>query len=320
MKIVYMGTPDFAVAPLNALIEAGYEITAVICQPDKAKGRSAEPVPCPVKEAALAHGLRVFQPTRIKRPEAVEELRGMEADIFVVAAFGQILSEEILEMPKYGCVNIHASLLPKYRGAAPIQWAVLNGEEKSGVSIMQMDVGIDTGDILLQKELLLAPDETGGSLFDRLAKLGAEAIVEALPLLEAGKLQPRKQDEALSSHVGMLTKEDGHINWSLGAAEIERRIRGLDPWPGCYTFFRGKQLKLWRAEVLRGSVGENRIAGGPGKIVSVSKEYFDVACGEGILRIRELQLEGKKRLSCAEFLRGMKPECGEILDGEGSER
>ncbi len=297
MKVVYMGTPDFAVGALEAIIAAGHEVTAVVTQPDKPKGRSGQLSPCPVKECALSHGLVVFQPERIRRAEAVEILKQYPADIFVVAAFGQILSSEILHMPKYGCVNIHASLLPKYRGAAPIQWAVINGEEKSGVTIMQMDEGIDTGDILLQQEVELDPDETGGSLFDRLAKTGAELIVRALTEIKAGTLTPVKQEETKATHVGMLKKEDGRIDWNKPAVEIERLIRGLDPWPSAYSMLDGKRCKFYAA-----SVTEEK--GEPGTVISVTKNGFTIACGAGALVIEELQLEGKKRMKTEEFLRG----------------
>ena len=313
MKIIYMGTPDFSVGPLEALIKAGHEISLVVCQPDRPKGRSKEPSPCPVKECALSHGLKVFQPERIKRAEAVEELKKYPADVFVVAAFGQILSKEILEMPRFGCLNIHASLLPAYRGASPIQYAVINGDKESGVTIMQMDEGIDTGDILMQRSVEIDEDETGGSLFDKLSEVGSGLITEALDLLEKGELTPVKQDEAKSSHVGMLRKEDGLINWLRSAEEIERLIRGTDPWPGAYTYFRAKSLKIWKAEVTGGSVGENRAKAAPGYITGIDKDSFYVSCGEGTLRITQLQAEGKKRMSCADYLRGVKMETGEHL-------
>ncbi|MCR5251001.1 MAG: methionyl-tRNA formyltransferase [Lachnospiraceae bacterium] len=313
MKVVFMGTPDFSVGALEAILAAGHEVTAVVCQPDKPKGRSNEPKPCPVKECALARGLEVFQPQRIRRPEAVEKLRRYPADIFVVAAFGQILPQEILDMPRYGCVNIHASLLPKYRGATPIQQAILNGDEKSGVTIMQMDAGIDTGDILLQKEITLSEDETGGSLFERLSVCGAELIVTALQKIEEGSIEPRKQDESQASHVGMLTKEDGRINWLRSAEEIERMIRGLDPWPGAYTFLERKQLKIWKGKVISGSVDENRASHPAGCISRVEQNGFSVSCGKGELFITELQLEGKKRMPAEDFLRGMRLQVGEHL-------
>lgn len=309
MKIVYMGTPDFSVGPLEALIKAGHEISLVVCQPDRPKGRSKEPAPCPVKECAVAHGLKVFQPERIKRAEAVEELKKYPADVFVVAAFGQILSQEILDMPEYGCLNIHASLLPAYRGAAPIQYAVINGDKESGVTIMQMDAGIDTGDILMQRSIEIAPDETGGSLFDKLSVLGSQLITEALEALENGGLTPVKQDASKATHVGMLSKEDGRINWFRSAEEIERLIRGTDPWPGAYTSLHSKVLKIWKAEV------EDMDAPGAaqGMITNVGKDSFLVSCGMGTLKITELQIEGKKRMSCADFLRGVKIEAGEHL-------
>lgn len=309
MKIVYMGTPDFSVGPLKALIEAGHEISLVVCQPDRPKGRSKEPAPCPVKECALEYGLKVFQPERIKRAEAVEELKKYPADVFVVAAFGQILSKEILDMPRFGCLNIHASLLPQYRGAAPIQYAVINGDEKSGVTIMQMDEGIDTGDILLQREVAIDADETGGSLFDKLSVLGSELITEALSALETGSLSPVKQDGSKATHVGMLTKEDGRINWFRSAQEIERLIRGTDPWPGAYTSLHSKVLKIWKAEVA--DAEEDK--GAQGMVVGVDKDSFLVACGKGVLKIKELQIEGRKRMSCADFLRGVRIETGEHL-------
>lgn len=309
MKIVYMGTPDFSVGPLKALIEAGHEISLVVCQPDRPKGRSKEPSPCPVKECALEYGLKVFQPERIKRAEAVEELKKYPADVFVVAAFGQILSKEILDMPRFGCLNIHASLLPQYRGAAPIQYAVINGDEKSGVTIMQMDEGIDTGDILLQREVAIDADETGGSLFDKLSVLGSELITEALSALETGSLSPVKQDGSKATHVGMLTKEDGRINWFRSAQEIERLIRGTDPWPGAYTSLHSKVLKIWKAEVA--DAEEDK--GAQGMVVGVDKDSFLVACGRGVLKIKELQIEGRKRMSCADFLRGVRIETGEHL-------
>lgn len=300
MKIVFMGTPDFAVGALDALCKAGHEIVAVVTQPDKPKGRSDKLFFSPVKEYAVKAGIPVLQPVRIKRPESVAELKNYPADVFVVAAFGQILSKEILDMPKYGCLNIHASLLPKYRGSSPIQWAVINGEEKSGVTIQQMNEGVDTGDILYQKEMVLDAKETGESLFDKLAVLGAEAIVETLSLLEQGKLVPVPQDEALATHTVMLDKAMGRMDFSKSAAELERLVRGLNSWPSAYTFFEGKQLKVWEADV----VEDGNTDGADGEVVAVGKDSFDVKCGQGNLRIRSLQLEGKKRMSTHDFLLG----------------
>ena len=311
MKIVYMGTPDFAVAPLEAILKAGHEVTAVVTQPDRQKGRGREVQYSPVKECALSYGIPVLQPLKIKEKDAVEELRKYPADIFVVAAFGQLLSEEILNMPRFGCINIHASLLPAYRGAAPIQWCVINGEEKTGVTIMQMAKGMDTGDILLQKEVVLDEKETGGSLFDRLMETGAELIVEALPKIEAGELIPVVQKEELATYAGKITKDMGNIDFTKAAVTIERLIRGLNPWPSAFTHYKGKILKIWEADVVSECVNaENPV---PGTVIAMDKESFMLATGEGALRIRSLQPEGKKRMSCAEFMRGYEVKVGEAL-------
>lgn len=314
MKIVFMGTPDFAVGALKALLAAGHEITAVVTQPDKAKGRSGKLSFSPVKECALKAGIPVLQPVRIKRPEAVEELKKYEADVFVVAAFGQILSKEILDMPRYGCLNIHASLLPKYRGSSPIQWAVINGEEKTGVTIQQMNEGIDTGDILYRKEIYLDKKETGESLFARLSVLGAEAITEALSLLEKGELTAVPQKEEDATYTVMLSKAMGEIDWNKSAEEIERLVRGLNSWPSAYTFFEGKQLKIWEADTGIGSLEEKDLKGiKPGTVVAIEKNRFAVACETDVLWINSLQLEGKKRMCTHDFLLGNAMQTGMIL-------
>ena len=299
MKIVFMGTPDFSVGALDALVEAGHEIIAVVTQPDKPKGRSGQMQFPPVKECALRHGLTVLQPVKIKTPEWVDKLRELKADVFVVAAFGQILSKEILDMPKYGCVNIHASLLPKYRGAAPINWAIINGEKETGVTIMQMNEGVDTGDMLSHVVVPIAPKETAESLFDKLAKAGAELIVETLPKLEAGEIIPVPQDESQSSHVKMMNKSLGKIDWNQDAVVIERLVRGLNSWPSAYTYYQGKSVKLWDCDVV-----EAAVRAVPGTIIAVAKDSFDVATGNGALRVLELQLEGKKRMDTKSFLLG----------------
>lgn len=299
MKIVFMGTPDFSVGALDALVEAGHEIIAVVTQPDKPKGRSGQMQFPPVKECALRHGLTVLQPVKIKTPEWVDKLRELKADVFVVAAFGQILSKEILDMPKYGCVNIHASLLPKYRGAAPINWAIINGEKETGVTIMQMNEGVDTGDMLSHVVVPIAPKETAESLFDKLAKAGAELIVETLPKLEAGEIVPVPQDESQSSHVKMMNKSLGKIDWNQDAVVIERLVRGLNSWPSAYTYYQGKSVKLWDCDVV-----EAAAKAVPGTIIAVAKDSFDVATGNGALRVLELQLEGKKRMDTKSFLLG----------------
>lgn len=311
MKIIYMGTPDFAVAPLEAILKAGHEVTAVVTQPDRQKGRGREIQYSPVKECALSYGIPVLQPLKIKEKDAVEELRKYPADIFVVAAFGQLLSEEILNMPRLGCINIHASLLPAYRGAAPIQWCVINGEEKTGVTIMQMAKGMDTGDILLQKEVVLDEKETGGSLFDRLMETGAELIVEALQRIENGEITPVSQREELATYAGKITKDMGNIDFTKAAVTIERLIRGLNPWPSAFTHYKGKILKIWEADVVSECANaENPV---PGTVIAMDKESFTLATGEGALRIRSLQPEGKKRMSCAEFMRGYEIKVGEAL-------
>ena len=308
MKIVYMGTPDFSVGPLKALIEAGHTVTAVVTQPDKAKGRSGKLVSTPVKECATEYGIPVLTPVKIKTAEAVAQLKEYEADVYVVAAFGQILSQEILDIPRYGCLNIHASLLPKYRGSAPIQWAILDGEEKTGVTIMQMDAGIDTGDMLLKREMIIADDETGGSLFDKLAVMGSELIVEALEKLEKGELTAQKQDDSLSCYAKMLTKAQGQIDWKEDAVKIERLIRGLNPWPSAYTMLNGKTLKIWE-----GKVTEAESDGIPGTVSSVTKDSVCVNCGTGQLALVSVQLEGKKRMQVKDFLLGNKVEKGDVI-------
>ena len=294
-----MGTPDFAVAPLEAMIEAGYEIAAVVTQPDKQKGRGKEIQMTPVKECAVSYGIPVLQPVRLREQEAVNELRQYQADLFVVAAFGQILSEEILTMPKFGCVNIHASLLPKYRGAAPIQWVILNGEKETGVTIQQMAKGIDTGDMLMKTVVPIAPKETGASLHDKLMEAGAELILKVLPLIQEGKLIPEKQREEEASHTARLTKSMGKMDWSRDAASLERLVRGLNSWPSAYTTYKGKTLKLWETDVEQ--VTADAL---PGTVVQVEKDFFDVAAGEGTLRVREVQLEGKRRMTVRDFLLG----------------
>lgn len=309
MKIVFMGTPDYAVGALEALIRAGHEITAVVTQPDKAKGRSGALQPPPVKVCAQEHGIPVFQPERIKRPEAVAQLKTYEADVFVVAAFGQILSQEILDMPAYGCLCVHASLLPKYRGASPIQHVIIDGEEKTGITIMQMDAGVDTGDILYQKEQPIDRQDTYSTLYEKLTDLGGLAIVEALELLLQGELQPRKQRDEESCYARLITKDMGRIDFARDALSIERLIHGMDPWPSAYTSCQGRQLKIWNAVAEDGDTPNVE----PGTVVAVGKQDFTVATGQGLLRIRELQLEGKKRMSAHDFLLGVRIAPGDKL-------
>ncbi|MBR5596152.1 MAG: methionyl-tRNA formyltransferase [Lachnospiraceae bacterium] len=308
MKIVFMGTPDFAVGALEALVEAGHEVVAVVTQPDKPKGRGKELQQTPVKVCALKHNIEVFQPIKIKTPEAVEVLRGYKAELFVVAAFGQILSKEILEMPKYGCVNIHASLLPKYRGAAPIQWAILDGEKETGVTIMQMNEGLDTGDMLTKVVVPIEDCDTGESLFDKLAQAGAKLMVETIPQIEAGTITPVPQEDAFSTYAKMIKKEMGYINWKKEAVVLERLVRGMNSWPSAYTYMAGKTLKVWEASV---ESGENKAE--PGTVVEVTKNSIKVQTGKDILVLKQIQLEGKKRMDVGAFLLGYKVEVGTVL-------
>ena len=308
MKIVFMGTPDFAVGALEALVEAGHEVVAVVTQPDKPKGRGKEMQQTPVKACALKHNIEVFQPVKIKTPEAVEVLKGYGADLFVVAAFGQILSKEILDMPKFGCVNIHASLLPKYRGAAPIQWAILDGEKETGVTIMQMNEGLDTGDMLTKVIVPIEDTDTGESLFEKLAEAGAKLLIETIPQIEAGTLHPEAQDDSLSTYAKMIKKEMGLIDWKKEAVVLERLVRGMNSWPSAYTHFNGKTLKVWEAGVeLKEAKAE------PGTVVEVTKNSIKVRTGQDLLVLKQIQLEGKKRMDVASFLLGYKVEVGTVL-------
>lgn len=300
MRVVFMGTPDFAVGTLEAVCDAGYEVVGVVTQPDKAKGRSKEPVPTPVKAAALARGLTVFQPERIRNEQAVESVRQMKPDVIVVVAFGQIIPKEILELAPYGCLNVHASLLPAYRGAAPIQWAVLNGEEESGVTIMRMDEGLDTGDMITKKVVKLAEDETSGSLFERLSEEGAQLLVKTLSSVFDGTAVYEKQPEqSPTPYAGMIRKSMGQIDWNQSAVEIERLVRGMNPWPSAYTKLDGRTLKIWKAHVEK-----PEMTGDAGKIVRMDNKGLYVQTGLGILCVDELQLEGKKRMKTGDFLRG----------------
>lgn len=310
MKIVFMGTPDFAVGALEQIIKAGHEVTAVVTQPDKPKGRGKEMQIPAVKACALKHGLPVFQPVKIKEKEAVEQLASYEADIFVVAAFGQILSKEILNMPKYGCINIHASLLPKYRGAAPIQWAVIDGEEETGVTIQQMNEGVDTGDILMQEVVKLDPKETGASLFDKLAVCGADLVVRCLEAIEKGTITPQKQDESKSTHAKMLKKEMGKLDFSQDAVTLERKVRGLNSWPSAYTYYKGKTLKIWDCDVV--SLAEDK-EDTCGRVLEVTKDSFTIGTAKGGIAVKEVQLEGKKRMEAASFLLGYPLETGMVF-------
>lgn len=300
MKVIFMGTPDFSVGTLEALIEAGHEVVLVVTQPDKPKGRGHDMQFTPVKEVALKHNIPVFQPKRVRNAKCIEELRKYDADVMVVVAFGQILPKEILEMTKYGCINVHASLLPKYRGAAPIQWAIIEGETVSGVTTMQMDEGLDTGDMIQKTEIILDKNETGETLHDKLAEAGAKLCVETLKAVEAGTATFEKQGETPTAYARMLDKKLGEIDWNKSAVSIERLIRGLNSWPSAYTLWDGKVMKIWEADVIEDGAEETI----PGTIVNVHKDSFDVLTGEGMLRVKVLQIPGKKRMDTGAFLRG----------------
>ena len=304
MRVIFMGTPDFAVGTLQALTEAGHQVCLAVTQPDKPKGRGKEMQFPPVKEAALAAGIPVYQPQRIRRPECVEELKKYQADVIVVVAFGQILPKEILEMTPYGCINVHASLLPKYRGAAPIQWAILGGETVTVVTTMQMDEGLDTGDMLLKAEVPIAGDDTGESLHDKLAEAGAKLCVKTLEDAAAGKLMPEKQGEMTTPYARMLDKKLGNIDWSRPAAEIERLVRGLTSWPGAYTHWNGKVLKIWKSRIAEEPADTQNTKPEPGTVVQVGKAHFSVQTGGGVLVVEEVQMPGKKRMDTGAFLRG----------------
>ena len=300
MKIVFMGTPDFAVGTLHALAESEHEILAVVTQPDKPKGRGKALQPTPVKEEALRYGIPVYQPKKVREEEFQAVLRELNPDLIVVVAFGQLIPKSILELPRYGCVNVHASLLPKYRGAAPIQWAVIDGEKESGVTIMKMDEGLDTGDMIAKAVVPLAADETGGSLFDKLSQIGAQLLIDTIPALEAGTAVCEKQpQESPTPYAAMLNKKMGLIDWNQDASVIECLIRGLNPWPSAYTYLKGKTLKIWQAKVV-----ERQQEAEPGTVICVDKKQLVVACKTNALSIQRLQLEGKIQMETEAFLRG----------------
>ncbi|MBO4997023.1 MAG: methionyl-tRNA formyltransferase [Lachnospira sp.] len=318
MRVVFMGTPDFAVNTLEAVIKAGHEVVMVVTQPDKKKGRGKTMQFTPVKEVAVRENIPVLQPVKVREDAVLEQLKEAAPDVIVVVAYGQILPEDILKLPEYGCINVHASLLPKYRGAAPIQWAVINGESESGVTTMYMAKGLDTGDMIDKVVVPLLPEETGGSLHDKLAEAGAGLLVETLAKLEAGTATRTPQDDSKSSYASMLSKALGNIDWTKPAVEIERLIRGLSPWPSAFTYLNGKTLKLWSTKVLKeaelpqGSlIGEHA-----GEIVYVDKNSFIVRAGEDYINVLELQLEGKKRMETDAFLRGYALQAGCVLSRE----
>ena len=302
MRVVFMGTPGFAVGTLKALLEAGHDVAAVVTQPDKPKGRGKELLMTPVKTEAVKHDIPVFQPERVrKNEEFLEELKKLAPDVIVVVAFGQLLPVSVLTLPKYGCVNVHASLLPMYRGAAPLQWVIINGEKVSGVTTMQMDKGLDTGDMLLKEEVAIEPKETYETYHDKLSVVGAQLLIKTLDGLEAGTITPVKQ-EGDTCYASMIDKSLGNLDFTRPAVELERLMRGLDPAPAAYSFLDGKLLKLFGADVVDSD--KEYSAQECGIITNITKNTFDITTGAGVLRVNEVQLEGKKRMDAASFLRG----------------
>lgn len=309
MRIVFMGTPDFSVNVLVSLVNAGHEVAAVVTQPDKPKGRGKAVLMTPVKEKALEYQIPVYQPVKVRDPEFVKVMEDLAPDAIVVVAFGQIIPKAILDIPKLGCVNIHASLLPKYRGAAPIQWAVIDGEKETGITTMMMDTGLDTGAMLEKTVVPIEKDETGGSLHDKLSREGAKLILSTLEGLEKKTIVPVPQPEEGTCYASRLTKTLGDIDWNASAESIERLVRGLNPWPSAYTMWNGKTLKIWSAEV-----AEWNEEGKPGQVVACDSNSLLVKTGDKALSIKELQLEGKKRMDISSFLRGYAVECGTVLE------
>jgi len=308
MRIIFMGTPDFSVPTLQTLVESRHEVVGVYTQPDKEAGRGKKIVISPVKEYALSQNIPVFQPKGLKKDAVLEEMRSLQADVIVVVAYGKILRTPVLTMCKYGCINVHASLLPKYRGCAPIQYCILDGEAETGVTIMQMDEGLDTGDILAVRKIPIAADETGDSLFEKMSNLGGEPLLEVLDQCEAGTLQPIKQGETTTEYCGMISKEMGELDFSRSAVSLERQIRAFNSWPSAYTKKEGKTLKIWAAKVV-----DSKSDAQPGTIIDVTKKDFTIQCGEGALKIISIQPEGKKRMDTDAFLRGNAMTTGEIL-------
>ena len=299
MRVVFMGTPDFAVASLNALVDAGHEVAAVITQPDRPKGRGNKMTFPEVKERALELGLPVHQPDSVKDEAFLELLKEYQPEVIVVVAFGRILPQTVLDLPKYGCVNVHGSLLPQYRGAAPIQRAVLDGLKETGVTTMRMDIGMDTGDMLLQAALPITDDDTTGTMFDKLAELGGRLLIDTLKGLEAGTIVPQKQDDSKATHAARILKEDEVIHWDDSAEKIFCQIRGLSPAPGAYTLWEGQRLKLWKSRINSRETGKQ-----PGSVVEIGKDYLLVQTGKGCLEILELQPAGKKAMPAKAFANG----------------
>lgn len=307
MRLIFAGTPEFAARALSALIQAGHDIPLVLTQPDRPAGRGMKLMPSPVKRLALEHSLQVLQPENLKGADIQAQLASFVPDVMIVAAYGLLLPKAVLEMPKSGCLNIHASLLPRWRGAAPIQRAILAGDAESGITIMQMDIGLDTGAMLLKKHLAISPEDTAGSLHDKLAEQGASAIVEALAMLAQGQFKPEQQDDAAACYAAKITKAEAQLNWSESADNVARAVRAFNPAPGAFTPLNGDTIKIWRAQP------EAAAPGAPGEIIAATPDGIQVRCGTGALRIQELQKAGGKRLSAAQFLAGNPLAAGQKL-------
>ncbi len=298
-RVVFFGTPAFAIPALENLLQGCEEVVAVVTQPDREKGRGRKVVPSPVRELTLQQGLPVFQPGKVKEEAFKEKIKDLQPDLFVVVAYGQILPKSLLEIPKHGAVNVHASLLPKYRGAAPIPWAILNGEKGTGITTMMMDEGMDTGDILLQTEIPIRDDETSETLHDRLALVGAQLLLETVKGMKAGSVHPIPQDHSKATYASPLKKEDGKIDWSKEAKEIDRQVRALNPWPGAFTEWNGQLLKIYKGEV-REEMSKRE----GGTVFWVGADFIEIGTGKDSFLIKEIQLEGKRRMSVREFLAG----------------
>ena len=307
MRLIFLGTPGFAVPTLEAIVQAGHEVAAVLTQPDRPRGRGQNAAASPVKQAALGLGLTVYQPERVRRPEAVEYLRGVGCDAMVVVGYGQIIPQVVIDLAPLGIINVHASLLPKYRGAGPIQWAIVRGETRTGVTTMRIDAGLDTGDMLLKAETEIGPEENALELGRRLAAMGADLLVETLEGLLGGRIVPEKQDDTQATLAPLLKKEDGAIDWTQPAQAIHNRVRGLQPWPGAQTSLRGAPLHVWKTRCGKSGQGGKP----PGRFLSLKP--LVVACGDGVLELLEVQLEGRKRISAADFANGQRLTDNDIL-------
>ncbi len=310
IRVVFMGTPDFAVPCLEMLVREEYDVIAVVTQPDRPRGRGQKVTYSPVKEAALRHGIKVLQPKKVREAEAIAELSAMQPDLMVVVAYGQILPPALLDLPRFGCINVHASLLPEYRGAAPIHWAILNGETMTGVTTMHMDVGMDTGDMILKKELAIGPDMTTGELHDALQEIGAELLSRTLRLLVQGKA-PRTPQGGEATYASLLKREIEKVDWSKEAGVIHNQIRGLNPWPGAYAFLNERSLKIWRARLIGND--ELELKGTPGEILAMTEKGFLVAAGQGVIEVLEVQPESKRRMAAKDFAAGHQLKPGTIL-------